>query len=995
MRRGILVIAAVAASFFSQAGKASADSVPQAVRGQSFRLTVPAAAGAMFRFLPDGEWRDFDRPLLLEASPGEERQYSLEIRDSAGVVRSDYLVDRLAPPPPVPDPPSGSYSGPLTVNLAGEAGSAILFSISGPGIDFGSLASWNPERPLVLPESKGQTATWVLVAKNVDAVGNESPLASFAYKVLPEGVPAPGAGALAPAQPPKPDPSFDPGTPAIEAGDSSAILRFALPSSGQLVYAVGNDSDLGSLGRWQPLEAEGRLAVLRLRGPYGWSSDLAVAIGLLKDGLIRYRPSPITVRLSPISPATTTAATPAPPALIAGEPGSASLVAFPPYDGDILYSLDGGKETPWRGPIPLEPGEGSVRLAWRGRSAGMLDSAPSSIRLDRPPRFPLKPMLGLDGSLVRAESFTLSAAPGAALRYELAEGRAFPGAVTASSPLMTDGLVIDTAPKTTRIVTIRYRVFSGTGASAIGGEEGFARLTVDRQPPSPPSIKGSVPPFSRSPINVSLAASSDSRIMVELDDGSGRSTDLDYRGALTLDAAGSKARAWRLSAWAIDEAGNVSARIGPFSSVIDPAGLYVDQGAPEGGSGEPDKPFSSIDEALAASRTAESVLRVRSGFRQKSPLSLGNRSLEITSGASLSWLWPDSPEQGSLSFPAPAAGQPSISANGGRIGLSGLSLNFADGDGEAVKVMNGRLEVRDSTISGRTAKTLTLVDATASNVDLKGAILRLGGSGGGADLVARDSTVAVAQSDLGANGSTAWITCLSLQGGSLGLSASRLGAPAGISSVGLSADSTALAIDRMQLEVAGAAGFRRGAMIKSSTGKVVNSHITSSGPPTTIVELSDSNVAFVFDSFIDGGAGKGGLVFSARGGMPLLVDDLFIARGGARLLDSDRAPERGEIGSCAFSGFVTLVSGASTIATVDGLPPFDASSSGKGASINLGAVAVLRSAPKGGYELLEGSPIVDRGIVYGPAETSHDFSGLPRPSAAGLGLPDIGADELQ
>lgn len=990
----MLVIAAVAASFYLLAGKASADPVAQPSRGQSFRLSVPAAASAMFRFLPDDEWRDFDRPLLLEASPGEERQYSLEIRDSSGVVRADYLVDRLAPPPPSPDPPPGSYSGPLTVNLTGEDGSAILFSISGPGIEFGSLAGWNPERPLMLPESKGRIATWVLVAKAVDAVGNESPVASFAYKVLPEGVPSSGAATLAAVHAPKPDPSFDPGTPAIESGDSSAVLRFALPSSGQLMAAVNPGADIGALARWQPLETEGRLAILRLRGPYGWSAELSVSIGLLKDGLISFRPTPFTVQLSPLAPAMPTASTPAPPALISGEPGSASLISFPPYDGDILYSLDGGKETPWRGPISLEPGEGSVLLAWRGRIAGMLDSAASSIRQDRPPLFPEKPLLGLDGPLVRAEAFTLSAAPGANLRYEIAEGKAFPAVVTASSPLMADRLVIDTPPQTTRIVTIRYRAFSGAGVSALGGEEGFARLTVDRQPPSPPIVQGLLPRFSRKPVNVSFLASSDSKIMVELDDGSGRSADLDYKGALTLDAAGLKARVWRLSAWAVDKAGNVSTRIGPFSCVVDPAGLYVDQGASEGGNGDPDKPFASIDAALAASRADSTVLRLRSGYRQKSPLSLGSRSLELTSGAALAWLWPDSPEQGSLRLAAPAVGKPAISVTGGSLGLSGLSLSFADGDGEAIKVTNGKFEARDSSISGRTAKTLTLVDATASKVDLKGVFLRLGGAGGGADLVARDSTVALAQSDLGASGAMAWITCLSLQGGSLTLSASRLGAPAGISSVGLSVESTSLEIDRMQLDVSGAAGYRRGAMLKASTGKVVNSHITSSGPPTTIVELRDSNVAFVFDSFIDSGAGQGGLVFSARGGLPLLVDDLFVARGGASLLDSDRAPERGGIGACAFSGFGALVSGAATIAKVDGLPPFDVAS-GKGASIDLGAVAVLRPAPKGGYELLEGSPIVDRGIVYGPAETGHDFSGLPRPSSFGLGLPDIGADELQ
>ena len=973
---------------------AAPDSAVQPARARSFRLPVPSLAGTMFRFLPDGEWREFDRPLRLTAAPGEERLYSLELRDSSGTRRADYLVDRLAPPVPQPDPAPGSYAGPLTVQLSGEAGSAIAYSLSGPGIDFAAPALWNPERPLVLPASADRTGTWVLVAQATDSSGNESPMASYVYTIMPQGLPATGAAAFAPPQPPRLNAAFDPGIPAIETGDSSATLRFAVPNAGQLVAAVGAGQDVGRAERWQALEVDGRLAVLRLQGPYGWSADLSVSIGVLKDGVISYWPTPYVVHLAPLSPAAATTLRPEAPSLIAGEPGSSSLIVFPPYDGDIYYSLDGGKETLWRGPIPLAAGRGQVLIAWKGQRAGYTDSDSSTMRLDRPPLLPERLLLGLDGPAVRADAFKLSAAPGVTLRYELAEGPVFPAAVTSSSTLLAGDLAVDTPPGTDRIVTIRYRAYSDASALALGGEEGFARLTVDRKPPSPPKLLTSLPSFSRLPVSIALEAEGGSRIMVELEDGSGRPKDSEVRGSVLLGAQGTEARSWRLRAWAVDEAGNVSARIGPYACVVDPVGLYVDQGAPQGGNGDPAKPFATIEAALAAARGDEVVLRVRSGYGQTTALAIDRPSLKIVSGASLAWLWPDTPQQGIVNFPRAAPGTSAISVGGARLGFYGLDARFGGGEGEAIAIKGGGFEAVDSLISASTSKTLSLIDAASAKVDLRGVFLKLGGTGGGADLVARDSSVTISDSDLGATGTTAWLSCLSIKGGSLRLRASRVGASAGISSVGLSAEAATLSIDRLQLELSGSAGYRRGAIIDSSSGRVVNSHIVSSGPPTTLVELRDAKMSFLFDSFIDSAAPKGSLVFSVRGALPLLVDDLFLAKGGARLFDSDRPPEKGGIGACAFAGFGPLVTGAVTLGSVSSLPVFD-STSNKGASIDLGLAPVLRVAPKGGYEVLPGSPIVDAGIPFGPAETAHDFSGLPRPSTAGNGLPDIGADELR
>lgn len=962
---------------------------PAALRGREFLLDPPADRATSFRFLPGGSWRPFDRPLLLTAAPGEERAYALELRDAAGSREVDYLVDRLPPAPPRVDRTPGLYRGDLDVGLGAESGASISYEISGPGRPFGELLPWDAARPLHLLSRAEGLSTWVLVAFATDAAGNRSEAARYVYSLEPPDFPPSPSPKVPEPNLPWVDPSLQLGKPLIEKGDSSLLLSLEAPASGVLVAALGGGGDLANPARWQPLAVEGGRALLRLEGPYGWSGSLSLSLGLLDRGVLRYGPEELSLDLSPLSEPGTLPP-PSPPSLLSGAPGSPALLVFPDYDGEILCSVDGGPEVPYAGPLLVSPGQGNLELSYRGRTGDGGLSEVSRLSLPRPALLPDKALLGLEPPLARAQAFVLRPAPGVYLRYELGEGGALPSEVGPASPLLQGELSLDGPASGTKRYAIRYRAYTGPGPEAAAGEEGFARLLVDKEAPEPPRLVQALPPFSRQPCELLLEAGAGDRIMVELDDGGRSPRSLEYRGPISLDAPAGSSRTWTVRAWSLDEAGNSSVRLGPFVCAVDPTGLYIDQGARAGGDGDPERPFASVEAALASARFASPVLHLRSGYRFQGPLRLQGSSLALVGGASLRWLWPDSPDRSVLEFPAPAAGSPSLSIEGGRLELSGIEARFAEGEGEALAARSADLRLADSSLQGSSSRSLSLLSLQGSTLRMEGGLLRLGGRGGGADLYSRDSALSIIDSDLGSSDQPASLTCISATGGSLSIEGSRVAPSAGVGAVGISAEGLSLAADRLLLELTGGAGYRRGAVLARLKGSFLNSHFLTKGQAGTMIELRDAELAFVHDSFVDQGQAPS-LVFLARGGNPRLLDDLFVAPGGARLLDTDRSLEAGGIGACAFAGFSSLVAGPRPVAAVAALPPYR----GGPAALDLGALSPLRAAPKGGFELLPGSPPVDAGLDSGLAAAASDFSGLPRPSAAGKALPDIGADELQ
>ena len=99
----------------------------------------------MFRFSPSSPWRSFDRVLVLDAFPGEHRQYRVELlsNQSSATSRFDYEIDRKPPEMPsfIPDP--GDAGPALTIGLSGEG--SIMVSLNGQ-----PFSPYNPEDPVTM-----------------------------------------------------------------------------------------------------------------------------------------------------------------------------------------------------------------------------------------------------------------------------------------------------------------------------------------------------------------------------------------------------------------------------------------------------------------------------------------------------------------------------------------------------------------------------------------------------------------------------------------------------------------------------------------------------------------------------------------------------------------------------------------------------------------------------------------------------------------------------
>jgi len=143
-RRASIAAAAALAAIVAAAGtpavwaQAGADALGAPPSGE-YRSAVTVGSGALlptdgyeYRFSATGEWRRLDRPLSLDAFPGERRVYRLFVRQSGrSETILDYVIDRRPPDAPALSPPAGDAGPSLVVGVAAAPGSVIMLSLDG------------------------------------------------------------------------------------------------------------------------------------------------------------------------------------------------------------------------------------------------------------------------------------------------------------------------------------------------------------------------------------------------------------------------------------------------------------------------------------------------------------------------------------------------------------------------------------------------------------------------------------------------------------------------------------------------------------------------------------------------------------------------------------------------------------------------------------------------------------------------------------------------
>ncbi|MEI6874914.1 MAG: hypothetical protein WCL50_07270 [Spirochaetota bacterium] len=958
-------------------------------------LAAPSSPGATFRFLPEGKSLAFDRPLLLSAVPGEERLYSVEIREGDSVTRRDILIDGRPPSPPTASLPSGVYDGPLTISLLGEKFATIRYSLSGPGSGPTIFRTWDSAQPIRLPAVEKETATWVLVAHALDASGNRGNDSRFVYRMRPLGFSAEPPFSDEQPNLPRPDAQVDVGQPRTSLQSGRSSLAFPAPSKGRLVAAVSPGSAINLAQSWTPLVPVASEAILDLECPYGWEGDLEVYIGI-ENGSILYKPSPFHVQLSNQGLPAKRPAMPASPRRLDGSAGFPSFLAFPSYADEILFSLDGAAETVYGDPLVIDPGKGKVHLSWRGRDTGGTMSDRQEADFDRPPQFGTYALVGTEGPERRSSALHLrTSAPDAVLRYEVTKDGSIPAEPGLASALLEGELVLDAPQGKTISYLVRYRPFSDASGKAVGGETTMLRSTIDREPPAKPWLLTEPAAYSRSAIKIELGTK-EGRVFVSLGEESGESSFTEYRSALELPGGSEAPRSWFLSAYSIDDAGNRSAILGPLRYIVDTACVYLDSTASTGGLGSPERPYSELDRAMTALKdTGRSILRIRGEFALSTPLFFDSGKFRLEGGFGPDWF---GPRNGSsrIRLVAPTTDRASLLLRNAGLSISGIDLSSGEGDGRVCELSSASLSLDSLSFGGRARTSLVLFNAVSSDLSIGSSSILLDGKGGGALITAEKSRISIRGSELRSSPGIGYFTGISMNGGKLELIGSRIASEANLSLVGMAMRAVDLDVDRCSFSFTGALGYLRCATFGASRGEIRNSHVEAVGSSlSSLIELRDSPVSFVHTTIIAGAFPAGLLFFDSRGEAPRLVNCLFIATdGAATLLSSDSPPVPGSIVACAFWGISTYLSGAFAITDTAKLsllngggryPPF----------VVLPGPSPLGRGLKGGLIPLPGTPIIDAAMVLAGGLYTTDFSGYPRPAPIGKGLPDIGADELQ
>ena len=195
-RRASIAAAAALAAILAAAGapaawaQAGADALGAPPSGE-YRSAVTVGSGALlptdgyeYRFSTTGEWRRLDRPLSLDAFPGERRVYRLFVRQSGrSETILDYVIDRRPPDAPTLSPPAGDAGPSLVVGVAAAPGSVIMLSLDGA-----PFSVFDPAAPPAVQAKADSTRVVWAAAYAIDPAGNAGAIARSAWRLVPAGL---------------------------------------------------------------------------------------------------------------------------------------------------------------------------------------------------------------------------------------------------------------------------------------------------------------------------------------------------------------------------------------------------------------------------------------------------------------------------------------------------------------------------------------------------------------------------------------------------------------------------------------------------------------------------------------------------------------------------------------------------------------------------------------------------------------------------------------
>ena len=413
-----------------------------------------------------------------------------------------------------------------------------------------------------------------------------------------------------------------------------------------------------------------------------------------------------------------------------------------PFSGRILYRLGSGTSdtsapaefVPFSSPVSVvvNPAGGSTigGDALTETPAGVRSTAvPFSFSVGKrllPPVF----RAARDGTLATQRIELRASAPAGEVRYEVSTDGGYAPAVTASSPLFPDPMVLDAADGQTVSVRIAARAFDPTGA-AIPSEEVGLKATIDRTPPDPPVASGIddggyyqegklVPLLSaEGTIYYTLSTNPDPVLPAQTDANK-------YSGPLALDSQPVLSVTYHIVAFSVDAAGNRSREIRSWTVTIDQKVVYAAPAGNDYADGSRSAPVRSIGRAVQiASTTARKTIFAAAGsYTQDSQLNVGS-DLSLVGGLNPDTWQPLGLERWStISASAPwRTGTSLLSISRGKVSIKGFELASGSAPVPALlSVSGGSLSMQQAAVSLRgpsTGQGLSVSGGTVSLLDCR------------------------------------------------------------------------------------------------------------------------------------------------------------------------------------------------------------------------------------------------------------------------------------
>jgi len=955
---------------------------PPGVYG-STQMLLPASTGGVmpeYRLQGQSSWLTLERPLYLSAFAGEERSYTLELRqtaDQSTTIR--YTIDRRPPEPPQFTMVSGFVGSSLAVGFKGS--DAVFISLDG-----GGFVRFDPAAAPTISAPADATRIVHAAAYSVDMVGNRSRIVYGAWLLAPPGMQPSFSMPLEPPSPSIIQATADGLSAELVDMTGTARLILRVPEGTQPVVAINADLPFTSISSYVVLPYSTAGSVCEITFPWGYAADIVAHYGFMRDGSVNVSPTPL--RLTPrfaIDEPITIAEAPLAPLIRVGY--TSATVEWPETPWLVMVAVDGSEFSAYSEPLALKLAATPRHIAYYVQGAGAARSATRSIELPAAHDAVFPGIAGIESGATYGSGVSVVALDDQKIHYELSDNGAVPARVTTASALVpARGFRLEGTAGSVVRYWLRFLPEASLDRAVV---ERFIQFSIDREPPSVPQLMTTA--RSGAADQVIAFKPQDGQIYVSISDD-GSAPFVKYDSPITFTGSDSGRMRYIIRSFAEDSFGNRSAPMVPLRILIDRNSLYVDANGSPGASGTPDDPIPYLDDAIdAAASAGKSRIYVRGTVQLRRPVVVQGA---LTIAGAFDGDWNDSPgTAATIAIQHVHTGAtPLIVVQDGELKLDSLSIAMqSDSATTLLHVDNGSVSLVHTAIKSMVNAESLVLSSRSSDVSLVASTIEMSASATARALDIRGTHLHMEDVSIVCLPSVRLFEAIRLEDVDASITGLRIEASPEYALSGLSATRSMVTMDRSVVLVRGGIASCRLFGASSGTLAISSSYIDSSWNGSAQM-FSASDGATINISHLTALLDSPRTTFMDMSGSTGTLQSSIVQsrRGVAVLFRSDRAPLAGSVSSSCLWGMAVFLDGSRNDTTIEALNRTVAPAV---ANFLEDPSRTFRGLAKGIWRLARTSACVDGGEST-DWSSMHDLFGAARVSAQGMARPDIGAEEL-